>query len=44
MRNNQHERLIVETPEERERLQRMSANQHERLAVKNPKKKEDNSE
>ena len=34
MSTNQHERLAVETPEERERrLQRMRTNQHERLAV-----------
>ena len=34
MRTNQHKRLAVETPEERERRsQRMSTNQHERLTV-----------
>ena len=40
MRTNQHERMAVETPKERERrLQRMSTNQHERLAVESPEKK-----
>ena len=36
MSTNQHKRLAVETPEERERLQWMSTNQHERLAVETP--------
>ena len=41
MSTNQHERLAVETPEEREtRLQRMSTNQHERLAVETPEERE----
>ena len=40
MSTNQHERLTVETPEERERrLQRMSINQHERLAVETPEER-----
>ena len=33
MSTNQQERLAVETPEEREKLQRMSTNQQGRLAV-----------
>ena len=40
MNTNQHERLAAETPEERERLQRMSTDQHERLAGETPKERE----
>ena len=41
MSTNQHERLAVETPEEREtRLQQLSTNQRERLAVEAPEERE----
>ena len=34
------DRLAAETPEERERLQRMSTNQHKMLAVETPEERE----